>query len=168
MRARTHLLPVRSCIAAEDAAACARLPDTRESVTFSDARADGGSNYGTALIGNRSLEFVRRALAADVPFFAYIAPHAPHEPATPAPWYAELYGEAIAPRTAAWNVSSGDKHWVVAVQAALTAEFVEAKIDSFYRNRLRRHCRHPPPTPTKLCRSEGVSTSEYRKRASQY
>jgi hypothetical protein len=116
----------------------------RQSVTFNDVRADGGSNYGTALIGNRTEAFVRRALDADVPFFAYVAPHAPHEPATPAPWYAELYGEAAAPRTAAWNVSSRDKHWLVAVQAALTAEYVESKIDAFYRNRLRRHRpRHP-------------------------
>jgi hypothetical protein len=104
-RACTHAPTSNMCVRASRAAE--NTAHDRESVTFSDARADGGSNYGTALISNRSLEFVRRALAADVPFFAYIAPHAPHEPGTPAPWYAELYGEAIAPHCGVERVVGG-------------------------------------------------------------
>ena len=105
--------------------------------TFDDPKYHHGSNYGTALIGNASLAFVEAALQADAPFFAYVASHAPHGPATPAPWYASLYNEAQAPRTASYNVASPDKHWVVATQPAITREYEASKVDPFFRNRLR-------------------------------
>jgi hypothetical protein len=31
-------------------------------------------NYSTAVIGNRSIEFIKGAVADKVPFFAYVAP----------------------------------------------------------------------------------------------
>ena len=64
---------------------------------YTDPSHPNGSNYGTAVIGNASLEFVGRAMAANYPFFAYIASHAPHGPATPAPWYAGLHSAVIIP-----------------------------------------------------------------------
>ena len=78
-------------------------------------------------------------MAANWPFLAYIASHAPHGPATPAPWYAALYSEdwVIAPRTPSFGVHSPDKHWLVATQPPLTKEYIGAKIDPFYKNRLR-------------------------------
>ncbi len=44
----------------------------------------------------------------------YVAVHAPHLPATPAPWYenATVPG-AKAPRTPNWNTGFQDKHWQV-------------------------------------------------------
>ena len=106
---------------------------------YGDATFPNGSNYGTSVIGNASVAFVRRAMAANWPFFVEIASHAPHGPATPAPWYADLYSgkDVIAPRTKSWNVTSKDKHWVVATQPKLTHDYVEERIDSFYKNRLR-------------------------------
>ena len=107
------------------------------SATFDDPSFARGSNYGTSVIGNASLDFVRSALEDKVPFFAMVASHAPHGPATPAPWYAHLYADARAPRTASFGVHSPDKHWVVATQPALTPSYAEDKIDSFFRDRLR-------------------------------
>jgi len=104
---------------------------------FDDPHYPRGSNYGTAIIGNASLAFVEKSLKAGSPFFAYVASHAPHGPATPAPWYKHLYAHASAPRTVSYNVHSPDKHWVVATQPKITAEYAEDKIDTFFRNRLR-------------------------------
>jgi N-acetylglucosamine-6-sulfatase len=54
-------------------------------------------------------------MQANWPFMVMVASHAPHGPATPAPWYADLYSTAdvIAPRTPSFNVSAPDKHWIV-------------------------------------------------------
>jgi hypothetical protein len=72
----------------------------------------------TALIGNATIDWLNATLAARAdarahgaaprPFFALIAPHAPHVPATPAPWYesAPLPNGGAAPRTPSWNVAS--------------------------------------------------------------
>jgi N-acetylglucosamine-6-sulfatase len=105
--------------------------------SFTDPSFPRGSNYGTSVVGNASLDFVRASLDARKPFFAYVASHAPHGPATPAPWYAHLYKDAAAPRTPAWNVHSPDKHWVVATQPKITEDYAAKKIDAFYQNRLR-------------------------------
>ena len=105
--------------------------------TFDDPSFARGSNYGTSVVGNASLDFVRASLDAGKPFFAYVASHAPHGPATPAPWYKDLYKDAKAPRTGAWNVHSPDKHWVVATQPEITDDYAKKKIDAFYQNRLR-------------------------------
>ena len=104
--------------------------------TFDNPDHKRGSNYGTSLIGNASLAFVEAALQAGEPFFAYVASHAPHGPATPAPWYENLYPDSYAPRTAAYDVYSPDKHWVVATQPKITDKFAQ-KQDSFFRDRLR-------------------------------
>ena len=51
-----------------------------ESAWFTDPASKSGSNYGTAVIGNASLDFAKRAMDANWPFFVYIASHAPHGP----------------------------------------------------------------------------------------
>ena len=110
-----------------------------KSVTFSDPHFKNGSNYGTSVIGNMSQAFVRTHLQAMRPFFALVSSHAPHGPATPAPWYADLYSgdDVIAPRTAAYNVSAPDKHWVVATQPFITEDYQKKHLDAFYKNRMR-------------------------------
>lgn len=40
-------------------------------------------------IGNQSMAWLNSIVSDPRPFFLYLAPHAPHGPATPAPWYAE-------------------------------------------------------------------------------
>jgi hypothetical protein len=59
------------------------------------------------------------------PFFAYVAPKAPHiedgpgwPMAQPAPWYnqSSLFEGIKAPRTPNWNLSAPDHHWLVRTQ----------------------------------------------------
>ena len=72
-------------------------------------------DYMTSVLGNRTLAFLRNATARSdgKPFAAYLAPHAPHLPATPAPWYADAPVPLHAPRPANWNVGWQDKHFQV-------------------------------------------------------
>ena len=43
------------------------------------------SDYATDVLGRETRAFIDSSVAARKPFFAYVAPKAPHEPATPAP-----------------------------------------------------------------------------------
>lgn len=110
-----------------------------QAVSFTNPKYPNGSNYGTTIIGNFSLDFIRRSMAANAPFFAYVASHAPHGPATPSPTYADLYSGAdvIAPRTTSYGIHSPDKHWVVAVQPPITQQYSLTELDDFYKNRMR-------------------------------
>ena len=57
----------------------------------------GASNYLQAFIGNQSIPWLaaaaQAAAAGGKPFFAYLAPHAPHFPAEPAPWCGGVHWE---------------------------------------------------------------------------
>jgi N-acetylglucosamine-6-sulfatase len=99
--------------------------------------ADSPRDYMTSLIGNRSLAFLRNAVQGSAPFLAYIAPHASHMPATPAPWYANApVGGGHALRTPAFNAAGTGKHWVISDLAELSPAMV-AGVDMIYENRLR-------------------------------
>jgi N-acetylglucosamine-6-sulfatase len=97
------------------------------------------SDYMTSLIGNRSMAFLRDAVSGDAPFMAFIAPHASHMPATPAPWYVNApVPTQRAPRNPAYNASGKDsgKHWVISELAPLNDAF-EKGIDLIHRDRAR-------------------------------
>ena len=54
------------------------------------------ANYTTSLIGNWTVDFIKRHAAAarsGSPFFVSAATRAPHAPQTPAPWYADALPE---------------------------------------------------------------------------
>ena len=93
-------------------------------------------DYLTSLIGNKTLEFISASLTQGVPFFAYVAPHAPHIPATPAPWYSTEFSGVKAPRTPNYNYSAFDHHYVVRSQPGLTPE-VENEVDQLFEDRWR-------------------------------
>ena len=114
--------------------------------------------YETAFLGNRTLAWIREAAASrrgggrggsvdvtkqdDVsgappkPFFLYLAPHAPHGMALPAPWYASLPVNSTAPRTPSWNHSGLEHHWLIRQQKPLQQEEA-AKFDVHFQNRWR-------------------------------
>lgn len=102
---------------------------------------DGPSDYLTSYIGNRSLEWLDTVTAPgqSLPWLGYVAHHAPHLPATPAPWYANAsVPSETAPRTPNWNTGWVDKHWQVA--NGLTNPMPPALVtgsDALYRSRLR-------------------------------
>jgi hypothetical protein len=72
------------------------------------------------------------------PFFAWIGPHAPHLPSTPAPWYTDHpVGLHTAPRdTPYYNYSALDHHEILANQPIINDADARA-IDAEYAKRLR-------------------------------
>ena len=119
------------------------LGGTSEGRYYTDWFNDQGKRYNatageymTELIANRSLAWMGEQLAKEQPFFAYIAPHAPHTRATPAPGTDGYFTERKAPRWPSWNLSAPDKHWMVAQQEPLT-ELCASASDELFRNRLR-------------------------------
>uniref|UniRef100_A0A1X7VGC2 Sulfatase N-terminal domain-containing protein n=1 Tax=Amphimedon queenslandica TaxID=400682 RepID=A0A1X7VGC2_AMPQE len=93
-------------------------------------------DYLTSVIGNHSLDFIEASLQAGRPFFAYISPHAPHVPATPAPWYADKFSDMKAPRTPNYNYSATDHHYVIRSQPILTSDQGDTS-DALFRDRWR-------------------------------
>jgi hypothetical protein len=92
--------------------------------------------YGTSVIGNKSIEFIRKVVASAEhrPFFVYFAPHAPHSPATPAKWYEDACVGVMAPRTPNWNYSTPAFHNLVSRQPPLDLADVNG-IDKLARKR---------------------------------
>jgi len=145
----------------------ALCPDTcYENCVFASGKEAGGATdwvqptehqgYGTAIIGNTTLDFIRESVADNKPFMVYVSPHAPHLPATPAPWYVGAPVGRGAPRTKAFGVASPDKHWIVAQQPPLTKND-EWWIDGVFQNRTRTLFSVPNPNPNPLFEPEGIS-----------
>lgn len=71
-------------------------------------------DYTTSVVGNASLSWIRSVVsqgAGHKPFFAYLGPHAPHLPSTPAPWYADHpVGNTPVPKDVYYNYSGIGKH----------------------------------------------------------
>lgn len=72
---------------------------------------DYTADYLPDLVKNESVKFIQDA--SDLPFFMYIAPPAPHRPATPAPQYNTAFAGKPAPRTPSYGYKGSDKHWLV-------------------------------------------------------
>lgn len=101
------------------------------------------SDYHTSWLGNKTMPWIAKA-AKDAasngkPFFAHLSPHAPHLPATPAPWYEEApLPSQFAPRIPSFNNYSSGKSWNI-VQNGLTPfkPATIAGIDLHFQNRQR-------------------------------
>jgi len=100
------------------------------------------SDYLMSWLGNKTMPWLANAAAAaaapgGAPFFAYLAPHAPHFPAEPAPWYADApLPSLVAPRVPSYNNTGIGKHWAI-TQNAPHGDFTAAGIDLHFRNRQR-------------------------------
>lgn len=94
------------------------------------------AGYTTAIIGNKSLEWLQHVAPSGQPFAMIVTPKAPHIAATPAPWYRTRFSDRQAPRTPAYNFSALDHHWVVAQQGPIT-DTESAEIDELFRDRWR-------------------------------
>jgi arylsulfatase A-like enzyme len=94
-------------------------------------------DYLTDVLSRKAKNFVRRRAAAGDgrPFFMYLAPYAPHGPATPAPRHADAFPNAQAPRTPSFNEEEvGDKPGWVQNHALLTDRQVD-RLDDLARKR---------------------------------
>lgn len=97
-----------------------------------------GSNaedYETDVLARKATDFIRRT-AAVAPFFIYLAPFAPHGPATPAARHQNAFAEVAAPRPPSFNEQDvSDKPRWLRDQPLLTPNQI-AQIDELYRKRL--------------------------------
>jgi len=110
-----------------------KLNENGLTVSYGNAEAD----YLTDVLSNKVTDFIRRTVRQhpNRPFFAYVAPFAPHLPATPAPRHADAFAGIRAPRTASFNEADvSDKPAWVRDTPSLTAEQI-ADIDLKYRQR---------------------------------
>jgi arylsulfatase A-like enzyme len=94
-------------------------------------------DYVTDVLSAKARAFVEESAQAEQPFFLYLAPRAPHGPATPAPRHQDRFNNAKAPRTSAFNESDvGDKPTYVRESPRLNRNAIR-QLDALYRNRLR-------------------------------
>ena len=101
------------------------------------------SDYHTSWLGNKTMPWIatvaKDAASGGKPFFAHLSPHAPHLPATPAPWYIDTpIPSQFAPRLPNFNNFTSDKSWNI-VQNGLTPFKPDtiAGIDLHFQNRQR-------------------------------
>ncbi len=92
-------------------------------------------DYMVDVLTQKSVDFVRRASATE-PFFLEIAPYVPHQPATPAPRFANRFAGARAPRTASFDRRAGrsEPDWL-RTRPPLSPPVVDYT-DALYRKRL--------------------------------
>lgn len=101
------------------------------------------TGYTTSIVGNKTLEWIKSVVesgATHKPFFAYMGPHAPHLPSTPAPWYADHpVGNTPVPKQIYYNYSGVGKHAFGALPslAAQNVAIDEAAIAQEHSNRLK-------------------------------
>lgn len=93
-------------------------------------------NYFTDVMNRKAIDFIERATQDETPFFLYLAPFAPHEPATPARRHLDLFPSITAPRTPSFNEDDvSDKPRDMSLNQLLTEEQI-SKIDQMYRQRV--------------------------------
>ena len=93
-------------------------------------------DYGTDVYAQKTIDFIQRTAASGQPFFAHVSIYAPHWPTTPAPRHANLFPDAIAPRSPNFNEEDvSDKPSYIRDLPSLTEEDI-SKIDMEWRLRL--------------------------------
>jgi arylsulfatase A-like enzyme len=93
------------------------------------------ADYLTDVLAQRALTALKQ-VPANQPFFMYLAPRAPHDPAIRAPRHDGLFASLSAPRTASFDEGdmTGKPDWLREF-APFTPQ-VELQIDRLYRDRL--------------------------------
>jgi len=94
-------------------------------------------NYFTDVLSRKANDFIQRAAADNVPFFIYLAPVAPHVPATPALRHANLFPSATIPITPSFNEADvSDKPGTMKSNPLLTDGRIST-LNEKYRQRIR-------------------------------
>ena len=92
------------------------------------------ADYSTDVLGQRAVDFINTA-PANQPLFLWYAPHAPHDPATPAPRYANACADYSPPRSP--NVGAIGPDEPAWVQALTWTKNQQKKSDALMLNRCR-------------------------------
>ena len=108
------------------------INENGEVVSYGNEEGD----FYTDVLSGQATDFVSRAAPEDQPFFAYVAPTAPHGPATPAERHKGAFADEEAPRPPSFNEEdASDKPSGIRNRDPLSEEDVSA-IDERYQNRL--------------------------------
>ena len=109
-----------------------RLNENGEEVSYGDEPED----FFTDVISGKATEFVQSAAPEDQPFFMYVAPTAPHGPATPAERHEGAFAGEEAPRPPSFDEEDvSDKPSWLQTSSPLSEPSVST-IDSRYQKRL--------------------------------
>jgi N-acetylglucosamine-6-sulfatase len=94
------------------------------------------SDYKTDVLNRKTNEFIRNSVSRGKPFFAYVAPIAPHDPATPAPRDAHTFDGVNGPRLPSFNEADvSDKPSWIRQLSSLTSDQIAA-IDERHEKRV--------------------------------
>jgi N-acetylglucosamine-6-sulfatase len=94
------------------------------------------SNYVTDVLSRETQSFIGDSVVAGKPFFAYVAPKQPHEPATPAPRHAHAFDGEKAPRLRSFNEGDvSDKPPSIKSLSLLSSTQI-AQIDTLHERRV--------------------------------
>jgi N-acetylglucosamine-6-sulfatase len=86
------------------------------------------SDYLTDVLRRETVAFIGNSAADGVPFFAYVAPNAPHNPAIPAPRDAHTYDGEKAPRLPSFNEAdvSDKPSWIQSLPRLSTDQIAKS------------------------------------------
>jgi N-acetylglucosamine-6-sulfatase len=94
-------------------------------------------DYLIDVLSGEATDFVRRAASDSEPFFLYVAPSAPHDPATPAERHEDAFADEKAPRSASFDEEDvSDKPPWIREKRSIPDRQASRKIDGLYRERL--------------------------------
>jgi arylsulfatase A-like enzyme len=109
------------------------VPGYLAPVRYGDTPAD----YVMDVLAARVRSFVQDAVAAERPFFAFVAPYAPHIPAVAAPRHRGLFANLAVPRDASYGeLDVADKPSFIRRLRPL-GQRTQKKLDDLYRRRVR-------------------------------
>jgi arylsulfatase A-like enzyme len=93
-------------------------------------------DFYTDFLSGQAADFVRRAAPEDRPFFAYVAPTAPHEPATSAERHKGAFPDEKPPRPLSFDEHDVSDKPSPVKKAERISEERASDIDDYYRQRL--------------------------------
>ena len=93
-------------------------------------------NFFTDVMSRKAVDFIERAADDDTPFFLYLAPFAPHEPAAYPARHQDLLKDITAPQPPSFNEEDvSDKPFDISHQPLLTDDQIVG-INEYYRKRV--------------------------------
>ena len=93
-------------------------------------------DFYTDVLSEQANAFVGRAASEDQPFFAYVAPTAPHGPATPAERHEGAFAEEEAPRPPSFDEEDVSDKPAPISGAERISDAEASNVDDYYRQRL--------------------------------
>jgi N-acetylglucosamine-6-sulfatase len=94
------------------------------------------TNYVTDVLSRETQSFIGDSVRAGKPFFAYVAPKPPHEPAVPAPRHAQAFDGKKAPRLGSFNEGDVSDKPPSIRSLPLLSQSQIAQIDTLHEKRL--------------------------------